>query len=323
MTNILLPTRNDRGGLGRYIEAIATTFPGEVTMAAVEHASYLSMARQFRTARQVWVNHVLPVGTAAWLSRTPYVVFLHGLDFDLARRTPWKQWLTRQVLRGAKAVVTNSRALAQEVGSFAGIAMPLVMYPCVDDVLREAAEVPHVPHVKLHTTLLTVGRLVERKGHCKVLRAMVELPNTMYDIVGDGPMRGAIVAEVQRLGLDRRVRLHGEVADHDLPSFFRGADVFVMPSTKSERDREGFGIVYLEANLFDLPVVAVASPGVDEAVLHDRTGMLVEDTHDALVDALLRLQDPALRAALGMAGRERVLTTFTREAQCGVLRPLL
>lgn len=323
MTKILLPTRNDIGGVARYIDALAATFPQETATCNVAGMSYLGMMNAFRRARQIWTNHVLPVGTAAMLSRTPYVVFLHGLDFDLARQTPWKQWLTKQILTRAKGVVTNSRALANEVATFAGISVPTVVYPCVNEQLLEAAELPRLPSVKLHTSLLTVGRLVERKGHLKVLRAMRELPNTVYDIVGEGPMRVAIEAEVQRLGLERRVRLHGEVSDAALATFYQRADVFVMPATKNAQDREGFGIVYLEANLFDLPVVAVNTPGVDEAVIHGHTGVLIDDTHDGLVEALLALQNPGLRAALGMAGRERVLAEFTRETQFGKLRVFL
>lgn len=322
MPKVLLPTFDDRGGIGRYVQAITSTLP-EVAAQVLTSSAYLPMIRLLRTAEQVWVTHVLPVGTAAMASRVPYVIFLHGLDFDLARRTPWKRWLTQQILRRAKAVVTNSRALADEVAAFAGIATPLVVYPCVNDAFLDAADMPRLPFARHETRLLTVARLVERKGHRKVLEAMRELPNTVYDIVGEGPYRAELEAAVQQFGLERRVRFHGMVPDADLAAYYQQADVFVMPATKSAQDREGFGTVYLEANLFDLPVVAVDAPGVNEAVLHQRTGLLIDDTHDALVEALLRLQDPALRAALGMAGRERVLAEFVREVQFGKLRTLL
>lgn len=330
MPKVLLPTLEPpdaQGGIARYVQAIATTFPEDVTVLTLPSAGIVGLWKTLHAhdAEQLWIHHVLPVGTVAWLQRRPYVIFLHGLDFDLARRNPWKRWLTRRILRSATRVVTNSHALAGEVAAFAGIRTPLVVSPCVHASLLAAAEVPSLPLGNAHhASLLTVSRLVEKKGHVKVLRAMVEVPNTEYDIVGDGPMRDAIVAEVSRLGLERRVRLHGAVDEAELVRCYERADIFVMPTTKSTHDREGFGTVYLEANLFDLPVIAVDAPGVNEAVIHGKTGLLIDDTHEALVDALLSLsRDKALAHALGMQGRERVLAEFTREAQFGTLRQLL
>lgn len=330
MSKVLLPTLEaptSRGGIARYVHAIATTFPEDVAVLTLSTTSYMTMRKTMAesAAEQIWVQHILPVGTAAMMSRKPYVVFLHGLDFDLARRNVWKRWLAKRILRGAKRVVTNSQALADEVAAFAGIQTPLVVHPCVGDRLIEVAEVPSLPFSpKTNTVLLTVSRLVEKKGHFKVLRAMLEIPNTVYEIVGEGPLHEAIVAEAAALGLERRVRVHGAVTEEQLVGFYERADVFVMPTTKSNMDREGFGTVYLEANLFDLPVIAVDAPGVNEAVIHGKTGLLIDDTHDALVAALLQLtRDKALAHALGMQGRERVLAEFTREAQFGKLRQLL
>lgn len=326
MRRVLLPTPDyppSRGGVARYLSAIAKTFPSvEVFRWQKVPSTIEAMKELWRRRRsydEILVSHLLPVGTAAWLlwplTRKDYVVVVHGMDFDLARRNPWKFLLTKEILR-CKAVVANSQALADEVEAFVG-KKPVVIYPCVSDELIEAAAVIGPKPATDTVTLLTVARLVERKGHLKVLRAMKELPgHVRYKIVGDGMMRKDIEKAIADLGLRDRVELLQNIGDGKLPELYRSADIFVMPTTKTSKDREGFGIVYLEAQLFELPVVATNHPGVDEAVCDGETGMLIEDSHEALVAALRRLvEDAQMRSRLGAEGRARVLRVFTREAQ--------
>ena len=366
MRTILLPTIEAapaRGGVARYIEAITRTYPENVRILQLPSLQYPVVALSFLQHRAVdgfWIHHVLPIGTVAWLLapiiKKPYVIFLHGMDFDLARRNPWKRWLLKQILRSAERVVTNSQALSSEVMLFAGLNRPpLVVYPPVNDELVEASASMRkgvgkvdlqklaelavgvarsgapVVHEASQTgggdqaiTLLTVSRLVERKGHSKVLHALVHLPHVRYHIVGDGPMRQAIEAEVEELGLKERVVITTGASDAELPKIYSEADIFVMPTIKTANDREGFGIVYLEAQLFGLPVVATRQPGVDEAIQHEASGLLCDDRPEALLEALQRLvSDSALRARFGSRGRTRVLEHFTRERQMANLAELL
>lgn len=327
---ILLPTLEyapDRGGIARYLAAIVRTFPGVL---AVDHfptwPGYAHVVRMFWTKRDAYdmilVSHVLPIGTAAWLTkcvtRKPYVVVLHGMDFDRARRNAWKRWLLRRILR-CQAIVVNSRALMNEVQAFIGNSMtPIhVISPCVSDELIEASSiVDRQPQMNRPVTLLTVSRLVERKGHLKVIRALPKFPGVLYRIVGDGAMRNQIVNLATSLGVADRVEMLQTVPDGRLPEVYRGADIFVMPTTKTATDREGFGTVYLEAQLFGVPVVATRQPGVDEAVVDGVTGVLVDDTQESFEDALAKLiHNAELCRAFGAAGRKRVLAGFTREAQ--------
>ncbi len=261
-----------------------------------------------------------------FVTRKPYVVILHGLDFDLARRSAWKCWLTRRVLAGV-AIVVNSHALAEDVRVFLGLrAAPIhVVHPCVHDAFVEASSLlAKSPSATGALTLLTVARLVERKGHLKIIRLLPQLPGVRYRIVGDGPMRNPILNLAHNLGVADRVEILQAVPDGKLPEVYRQADIFVMPTTKTEIDREGFGIVYLEAQLFGVPVVATRSAGVDEAVEDGKTGLLVDDTPEALAVAVARLLDDAdLRHRLGEAGRKRVLGGFTREHVMRKLGPVL
>ncbi|MCR4312524.1 MAG: glycosyltransferase family 4 protein, partial [Candidatus Uhrbacteria bacterium] len=329
---VLLPTLEyapERGGIARYLAAIVRTFPNDIQ---VEHWStwpgYVVALRTLWTKRgtydQLLVSHVLPIGTVAWLlwplTRKSYVVILHGMDFDLARRNVWKRWLLRRIL-GCSAIIVNSKALASEVTAFIGSSKtPVhVISPCVSDELVEASVlVGRQPVADRPLTLLTVSRLVERKGHLKVIRALVNFPDVRYRIVGDGAMRNQILNLAKSLGVQDRVEILQSLPDGKLPEVYRQSDVFVMPTMRTQTDREGFGTVYLEAQLFGVPVVATKQPGVDEAVLDGTTGLLTDESQESFEAALGRLlKDADLRARFGATGRERVLREFTREHQMG------
>jgi Glycosyl transferases group 1/Glycosyl transferase family 2 len=251
---------------------------------------------------------VLPIGTAAMLYRlitgTSYDVLLHGMDFDLARSDKKKHFVMWWVLRFARRVFANSKALSVEVEAFTKRSCD-VLYPCVSDEFIEASALIG-ERSGAGTKLLTVSRLVERKGHRKILEAMVQIPDVTYTIVGDGAMKRALEEDVKRLGLEDRVTFLQFVSDGKLPELYASHDIFVMPTTKTDTDREGFGIVYLEAGLFGLPVIATRQPGVDEAVIDGETGLLIEDTISALVAAISRLVgDKELR--------QRFLRSFTAQ----------
>ena len=375
MRKILLPTIDyppARGGVARYIGAILKTYPDQVVLLPLKKWQWkklgnlvIFLAWKVRRYDAIWVHQVLPVGTAAMIvkkiTKKPYVVFLHGLDFDLARRSSWKRALTRRVLGSADRIVTNSQALATEVRAFVDLSRePLVIYPTVSDELITASKLPRTTSEKINLQklgelalgvsraatplfvstktltdgegstgrgtglrLLTVARLVERKGHLKVLDTLAKVPNATYHIVGDGPMLGAIQAKVNELGLGDRVTITTNAGDEQLPDIYRAADVFVMPTTKTEHDREGFGIVYLEAQLFGVPVIATRHPGVDEAVHDGEGGILVSDTLQELLAALERLKDQTARSKFGARGRASVTHYFTREQQMYKLLELL
>jgi len=166
--------------------------------------------------------------------------------------------------------------------------------------------------------LLSVARLVPRKGLDSVLRALPALCTRVpggvhYVIAGTGPDRERLLALARTLGVAERVRMIGHVADADLPLWYAACDVFVMPARSEPPDVEGFGLVFLEASACERPVVAVRSGGVVDAIEHEKTGFLLTPGDDAaLSDALSRLLlEPNLAAEFGRAGRARVERDFT------------
>ena len=334
MFKILLPTIDyepNTGGVARYLSAMKKTFPENVEVLFWEtYPGHVAAMKELFAKRaqykQIWTSHLLPIGTLCWLlwilSRTPYVVFLHGMDFDLARRNRWKRWLSKRILRSAHRVVVNSDALGREVATFVNIQPPLTVYPCISDEMLAAAQ--HSEEKGHHRVrLLTVSRLVSRKGHEAVLQALVHLPDVDYWIVGGGEYRNDLEKMVQELRLQKRVKFFGEVTHEGLVRAYQEADIFVMPTKTTSTDREGFGIVYLEAQAFGLPVIASDIPGVNEAILDGKTGILVKDQIQLEESIRFFAQKEDARKRFGDAGQRHVGVQFTREKQCEKLRELM
>jgi phosphatidylinositol alpha-1,6-mannosyltransferase len=168
--------------------------------------------------------------------------------------------------------------------------------------------------------LLTIARLVERKGIDAVLRALPAVrgavPNAAYVIAGDGPEREKLETLARTLAVADAVTFTGVVPDAELPLWYSLADVFVMPSRSEPPDVEGFGIVFLEASACERPVIAARAGGVPDAVADGVSGLLVTpgdgDELATKISALLR--DPARAADLGRRGRERVLAELNWDA---------
>ncbi|PSQ60749.1 MAG: glycosyltransferase family 1 protein [Bacteroidetes bacterium QH_10_64_19] len=161
--------------------------------------------------------------------------------------------------------------------------------------------------------LLTVGRLVRRKGIDTVLRALPTIiqtcPDVAYVIAGTGPDRPRLERLAACLGVRDRLCFVGDIGHDRLPLYYSAADLFVMPARQDPPDVEGFGLVFLEANACGTPVVGAATGGIPEAIRDGETGLLVPpDAPGVLADAARRLlANPGLANTLGQQGRERVL----------------
>ncbi len=364
MVKILLPT-NDylpaTGGVARYLYAVKQCIPEmRVDVFTDGFPKLFSLVKYAlnQPEEEIWTSHVLPIGTAFFISsffkKRPYVVFLHGLDFDLARRNIWKRFLAKCILRRARKIVANTQALAREVMQFTRREDVITVYPCVSDEfvdisqrVRKGFEKPSLqeltkmmlattatlagvsiaqkkPHATSSYKLLTVARLISRKGHRKVIDALQYLPHAIYTIVGDGPLRDELIQYVKERHLSDRVTFLTDISDAQLPEVYAAHDVFVMPVTQSATDREGFGIVYAEAGLFGLPVIATRSAGVDEVVIDGVTGYLIDDTPQSLLEALQHFEkDLKLARRIGVQGREYVLSHFTVQQMKECLRTLV
>jgi glycosyltransferase involved in cell wall biosynthesis len=166
------------------------------------------------------------------------------------------------------------------------------------------------------TRVLAVGRLDVRKGHIFLVEALGRLVREGLDvrltIVGEGPERGSLEQLARDLGVADRLELPGAVGQDDIPAYFRDADIFSMLSFA-----EGVPTVLMEAMASGLPVVAPRIMGIPELVEDGVSGTLVTPAHvEELTSALRRqIEGPEERRRMGVAGRERVVSTF-EVAEC-------
>ncbi len=164
--------------------------------------------------------------------------------------------------------------------------------------------------------VLSVGRLEWKKGYEYGLEAVRLLKASgvpvHYRILGGGQYLEALAFARYQLGLEEAVELLGARPPAEVPAQMQWADVLLHPAVS-----EGFGNAVLEAQAMALPVVCSDADGLGENVADDVTGFVVPRREPAaLAAALARLAaDPALRARMGAAGRERVQTCFRPEAQ--------
>lgn len=162
--------------------------------------------------------------------------------------------------------------------------------------------------------IFAVGRHVYYKGFEYLIRAMVNLRDTVLLLGGSGPLTESLKQLCAELGLEDRVIFLGRIPDDLLPTYFHSCDVFCMPSVEPS---EAFGLVQAEAMACGKPVVCCElGNGVTYVNRHRETGLVVPPRDVcALASALSELlRDEALRLRMGAAANERVRAEFTIEA---------
>jgi phosphatidylinositol alpha-1,6-mannosyltransferase len=146
--------------------------------------------------------------------------------------------------------------------------------------------------------LLTLGRLVARKGQDQVIQALPvltsKIPDLLYVIAGKGSYESSLRSLVTDLGLGKFVHFAGFIPEEQKINYYQMCDLYIMPSREIEEhgDIEGFGLTFLEANACGKPVIAGNSGGCAEAVQEEVNGLLIAPMDiEAIAEAILRLYD--------------------------------
>jgi glycosyltransferase involved in cell wall biosynthesis len=248
-------------------------------------------------------HYYYPDGVAAALLarelNKPFVVTARGTDINLIADFPLPNRMILWAARQAAGSITVCEALKKrmvELGAEAGKIRTLRngvdlshFHPCEREAARRRYGVEGPSPV-----LLSVGHLIERKGHHIAIEAAARVRSARLVIAGDGPDRASLEALVERLGIAERVRFLGRVAQADLAELYSAADILVLASS-----REGWANVLLEAMACGTPVVATDVWGTPEVVAAPEAGLLVKEragpAFAAAVERLLAA--PSERAA--------------------------
>jgi phosphatidylinositol alpha-1,6-mannosyltransferase len=284
----------------------------------------------FRIARKekieaILVGQVLPVGTAALIIKKifniPYFVSCHGMDILTAQKNLRKKKILNKILKETQGIISNSEFTKNELIKLGVEENKItIIYPYVPDIKPVSEEllksIPKKYDLENKKIVLTVGRLVERKGHDKVIEAfpavLEKIPNARYVIVGDGQERGNLEIKARELGLSGQIIFTGAVDDAERDVFYQLSDVFITVSRQIRGDVEGFGTVYLEANQYGKPVIAGNSGGAGEAVINGLNGLLINPSNrEEIAAAIIKLlSDNDFALKLGKEGQERVEREF-------------
>ena len=164
--------------------------------------------------------------------------------------------------------------------------------------------------------LLSVGRMVEKKGFAVLLQALADLPPEIawrWEAIGDGQDRAELQRRAHKLGIDDRIDWQGALTQEEVRDAYGRSDIFVLPSLiTATGDRDGLPNVLLEAQSQGLVCLSTDVSGIPELIENGVNGLLVApDNSSELGDGLLRLiKSPELRQQLGYTGRKRVEERF-------------
>jgi glycosyltransferase involved in cell wall biosynthesis len=254
-----------------------------------------------------------------------YAAMITGLDWTVSAHAKdiWTipAWEKRTKLAEAKWVVTCTEAGRGHLASLAPRADTVTLCyhgldferfpPAPARPLGGDGSEPRNPVI-----ILSVGRLVPKKGYDDLLAALAFLPSGLewrFVHIGGGALRGPLRRQAERLGLSRRIEWRDALPQPDVLAGYREADLFVLASKQTkDGDRDGLPNVLLEAQSQRVACVATDVSGIPELIEHGVTGLLTRPNDPATLAQNIAelIRDPATRAGLAAAGESHVRCLF-------------
>ena len=339
IATVTLQLSRELAAAGHAVTVVAPYFPGQEAfdagepMSVVRYRGYgLGWLRFFpmlaatlphiRRADAIFGINIAYGGLIGMLARrlfnTPYVTFGYAYEFLKFRRIPPLAALLRHAYKRSTLVVAISAFTRERLLEF-GVPDTLIetILPGVPQTEplspEKIEEVKRVYNLNGHRIVLAVGRMVPRKGHATLVRAMPKIieshPETMLVCAGRGPCLADTSDLARALGVADHVLLPGYLPDDHVAALYQACDVFALPTGEDAGGQvEGFGLVFAEAQAHGKPVVAGRSGGVTDAVIDGETGLLVPpDDPESLAESITSLlSDPEKAALFGKQGKERV-----------------
>ncbi len=252
-----------------------------------------------------------------FLRKAKIVTFAHGEEFTATQTSRLLDLYAKLAFKRTSLIIANSFFTKNLVSNCLGSSVPVeVIHLGVDykkyQVSQEEVErfVRSKGLNRDSIILYTVSRLEPRKNHANVLYALKKLISKGYSIkyiiAGDGSYKERLISLVEALSLNWNVSFWGPVDEYEKVLAFNAADIFIMPSIQIGADLEGFGIVFMEAAAAGVPSIAGNVGGQPEAVIHGKTGLVVDGKNvDEIAEAIRFLvENPEVRRRMGEEARK-------------------
>lgn len=314
-------------GLGRVLWVLLTVHRSIPSARHAVEGLWLARELRLRGVTHLHAHFAHSPAAVAYLCRLaggpPFSFTAHAKDLytTLPRNLRIRASSARFVLTCTEA---NGRHLRDLLGSDVGTPVHVVRH---GSDLQRFHPAGHRPERGL---IVSVGRLVPKKGYQTLLEAFGYLPRDALDVrlsvYGGGPQRDALEAMAAQLGLGDRVRFHGARPQDEIAAAYARAALFVLaPLVTEDGDRDGIPNVLVEAMASGVPVVSTRISGIPELIETGSDGILVEPNDPiALATAITRvLDDAALARRLASAGRRKVERSFDLAANSRSLFTLL
>ena len=263
-----------------------------------------------------WLIHQGIIALWARLFRKTKLFVLctsHGGDL-FGLKGPFFKCLKRYVLSNADAVTVVSNTMRDEAHKLIRNKKNIHVIPMGVDLQKT-----FIPPAKRQegNVMLFIGRLVEKKGLKYVLEALPlifeRFPKTKLLIAGDGTEKSSLIEYAKTLGIIDHLIFLGAVPHDTLPALYQKADVVVFPSViAQDGDREGFGLVLVEALGCESATISTDLPAMRDIVVNEENAIVVQQkSPEQIANAAIRLfENPELRLFLGKNGRRFVLDLF-------------
>jgi len=270
-------------------------------------------------------NTVMPLGfVLSRLMGKKFICSAHGTDFLVRTRYSLKTNYLKVI---DKIIVSSNktRELIKKINHLDDNKLIIIPY----GLYLQDLEVKQAPQqIKNELQLdpkdfiiISIGRHVPRKNFQLVIKAMKKLKDThpqahfKYFLIGSGPDTDKLKIMTKNLKLENDVTFLGNINDSMRNKYLKASDIFVLPSIATKKSIEGFGLVYIEANFYRLPVIGTISGGITEAIEDRKSGILIRPNDlNSLIDAIVYLyENEEERKRMGEYGYNRVINKYNWE----------
>jgi len=304
---------NGVGGLSRFFNQLYYNYPGNKTRLSPDKLSII-FKLPFLKFDLIYLCDatLLPFGLLLKiLFKKPLTLTAHGLDLVYPNQI--YQYILKKFLPKVDFIILDSHEAKKLLSKFSISEMHFKVVPLGININQFiSTKQINLPTLSNKITLLTVGRLVPRKGHIWFIEnVFLHLPKKyIYLIVGNGPQKNKLKQKIRQLSLEKRVFLLGQLSDSQLGTVYKKTVIFIAPNIDLQDDFEGFGLSFGEAAALGLPVIATNVDGIPEIIKNNKNGLLIPPTPENFLNAIYKMDNKPFKKNLLKKAKSYTLKNF-------------